>query len=78
MRPSIRHLTIHSLTQALFTPVEGLQAAASDAAPIKAPQGKKKGKKSAPRQRQAKITNTHLKGTGIDLTKDYVAPGAQK
>ncbi|KZV72420.1 transcription initiation factor IIE subunit beta [Peniophora sp. CONT] len=53
---------------------EGLQAAASEAPTIKGPLGKKK-KKSAPRQRQAKITNTHLKGTGIDLTKDYVAPG---
>ncbi|KAF8755615.1 General transcription factor IIE subunit 2 [Rhizoctonia solani] len=35
-------------------------------------QQKKKGKKSAPRQRPVKITNTHLQG--IDLTKDYAPP----
>ncbi|VDC07255.1 unnamed protein product [Peniophora sp. CBMAI 1063] len=57
---------------------EGLQASTSEAPTIKAPQGKKKGKKSAPRQRQAKITNTHLKGSGIDLTRDYVPPGKEK
>jgi transcription initiation factor TFIIE subunit beta len=37
--------------------------------------GKKKGKKSATRQRTTRLTNTHLKGMGIDLSKDYVAPG---
>ncbi|OSD03654.1 transcription initiation factor IIE subunit beta [Trametes coccinea BRFM310] len=53
---------------------EGLQATAS-AAPVVKPGGaKKKGKKSAPRHRQFRITNTHLKGT-IDLSRDYVAPG---
>ncbi|KAG1733074.1 uncharacterized protein EDB91DRAFT_1238667 [Suillus paluster] len=31
---------------------------------------KKKGKRAAPQQRQAKITNTHLKGE-IDLSRDY-------
>jgi len=36
--------------------------------------GKKKGKSKAPKQRQARITNTHLKGT-IDLSRDYVVPG---
>ncbi|KAI9061252.1 transcription initiation factor IIE subunit beta [Trametes sanguinea] len=52
---------------------EGLQATAS-AAPVVKPGGvKKKGKKSAPRHRQFRITNTHLKGT-IDLSRDYVAP----
>ena len=45
-----------------------------DAPPPEA-DSKKKGKKSAPRQRQVRITNTHLKGT-IDLSRDYVAPGA--
>ncbi|EIW56635.1 transcription initiation factor IIE subunit beta [Trametes versicolor FP-101664 SS1] len=52
---------------------EGLQATAS-AAPVLKGGAKKKGKKSAPRQRQVRITNTHLKGT-IDLSRDYVAPG---
>ncbi|KAI0351597.1 transcription initiation factor IIE subunit beta [Trametes cingulata] len=55
---------------------EGLQATASAAPAVKgAGAVKKKGKKSAPRQRQVRITNTHLKGT-IDLSRDYVAPGA--
>ena len=41
----------------------------------KAPSTKKKGKRGgAPRQRQVRITNTHMKGE-IDLSKDYVAPG---
>jgi transcription initiation factor TFIIE subunit beta len=36
---------------------------------------KKKGRKGgANRQRQVRITNTHLRGE-IDLSKDYVAPG---
>ncbi|KZS89400.1 transcription initiation factor IIE subunit beta [Sistotremastrum niveocremeum HHB9708] len=41
--------------------------------PVARPNGKKKGKKGAPRQRQARITNTHLKGE-IDLSRDYL-PG---
>ncbi|KAG1823007.1 hypothetical protein EV424DRAFT_1511103 [Suillus variegatus] len=50
---------------------EGLQATAEETPIPKAPSNmKKKGKRSAPRQRQAKITNTHLKGE-IDLSKDY-------
>jgi transcription initiation factor TFIIE subunit beta len=53
----------------------GLQETASEAPVIKTPVGKKKGKKSATRQRTARLTNTHLKDTGIDLSKDYVAPG---
>ena len=54
---------------------EGLQATAAAAPVPKAPgAAKKKGKKSAPRQRPVRITNTHLKGT-IDLSRDYVAPG---
>jgi len=53
----------------------GLQETASEAPVIKAPVGKKKGKKSATRQRTTRLTNTHLKGMGIDLSKDYVAPG---
>lgn len=53
---------------------EGLQATA--AATTLVPKGtqKKKGKKAAPRQRQVRITNTHLKGI-VDLSHDYVAPG---
>ncbi|KII94775.1 hypothetical protein PLICRDRAFT_191639 [Plicaturopsis crispa FD-325 SS-3] len=50
---------------------EGLQATAAHALAPKAPTGKKKGKRSAPRQRQVRITNTHLKGE-IDLSRDYV------
>ncbi|KAG9219268.1 hypothetical protein CCMSSC00406_0001678 [Pleurotus cornucopiae] len=53
---------------------EGLQVTAAEAVAPKAPAGKKKKKGSAPRQRQVKITNTHLKGE-IDLSKDFVAPG---
>ena len=55
---------------------EGLQATASAAAPVpRAGAQKKKGKKAAPRQRPARITNTHLKGM-VDLSRDYVAPGS--
>ncbi|KAE9403763.1 transcription initiation factor IIE subunit beta [Gymnopus androsaceus JB14] len=52
---------------------EGLQATTSAAGPApKGPSTKKKGKKgTAPRARQVRITNTHLKGD-IDLSKDYV------
>ncbi|KAG0707182.1 hypothetical protein DFH29DRAFT_1066413 [Suillus ampliporus] len=49
---------------------EGLQATAEEALIPKAPNHKKKGKRAAPRQRQAKITNTHLRGE-IDLSRDY-------
>jgi transcription initiation factor TFIIE subunit beta len=63
-----------SLTD-LLSSLGGLQETASEAPTIKAPVGKKKGKKSAPRQRTTRLTNTHLKGMGIDLSKDYVAPG---
>ncbi|KAG0699215.1 hypothetical protein DFH29DRAFT_1015604 [Suillus ampliporus] len=48
----------------------GLQATAEEALIPKAPNLKKKGKRAAPRQRQAKITNTHLRGE-IDLSRDY-------
>jgi transcription initiation factor TFIIE subunit beta len=49
---------------------EGLQATTAEALIPKAPMGtKKKGKKSAPRQRQVRITNTHLKG--VDLSRDW-------
>jgi hypothetical protein len=52
---------------------EGLQVTAAESAAPKAPTTKKKGKKGgAPRQRQVRITNTHLKGE-IDLQKDYAA-----
>jgi transcription initiation factor TFIIE subunit beta len=57
------------------SPSGGLQETASEAPVIKAPMGKKKGKKSATRQRTARLTNTHLKDMGIDFSKDYVAPG---
>lgn len=54
---------------------EGLQATASEGPAPKAPSSiKKKGKRSAPRQRQVRITNTHLKGE-IDLSRDYHAAG---
>jgi transcription initiation factor TFIIE subunit beta len=50
----------------------GLQETASEAPVIKTPVGKRKGKKSATRQRTTRLTNTHL---GIDFSKDYVPPG---
>ncbi|KAF8889021.1 transcription initiation factor IIE subunit beta [Infundibulicybe gibba] len=54
---------------------EGLQVTAAEAIVPKAPTNKKKGKRGgAPRQRQVKITNTHLKGE-IDLSRDFVVPG---
>ena len=56
---------------------EGLQATAAETVVQKAQTTKKKGKKSAPRQRQVRITNTHLKGQ-IDLSRDYVAPTPAK
>ncbi|KAF8970698.1 transcription initiation factor IIE subunit beta [Flammula alnicola] len=50
---------------------EGLQVTAAEAVVPKAPTTKKKGKRGgAPRQRQVRITNTHLKGE-IDLQRDY-------
>ncbi|KAG6867456.1 hypothetical protein C0993_002539 [Termitomyces sp. T159_Od127] len=57
---------------------EGLQVTNAEAPAPKAPAGKKKGKRGgAPRQRQVRITNTHMKGE-IDLSRDYVAPAKQK
>jgi len=54
---------------------EGLQVTNAETLVPKAPGTKKKGKKGgAPRQRQVRITNTHLKGE-IDLSKDFVVPG---
>lgn len=54
---------------------EGLQATNAEQSAPKAPIVKKKGKKGgAPRQRQVRITNTHLRGE-IDLSKDYPVPG---
>ena len=50
---------------------EGLQVTAAEVVIPKAPTTKKKGKRGgAPRQRQVRITNTHLKGE-IDLQRDY-------
>lgn len=50
---------------------EGLQVTAAETVVPKAPTTKKKGKRGgAPRQRQVRITNTHLKGE-IDLQRDY-------
>ena len=71
---------VHHLSQKLssltdLSSLGGLQETASEAPAIKAPLGKRKGKKSAARQRTTRLTNTHLKGMGIDLSKDYVAPG---
>lgn len=48
---------------------EGLHATAAEAPVAKVPASKKKGKRSAPKQRQVRITNTHLKG--VDLSKDW-------
>jgi len=72
----VHHLTqrVSSLTD-LLSFSGGLQETASEAPVIKTPVGKRKGKKSATRQRTTRLTNTHLKGMGIDLSKDYVAPG---
>ncbi|KAG5653134.1 hypothetical protein H0H81_002126 [Sphagnurus paluster] len=54
---------------------EGLQVTNAEALVPKAPTTKKKGKRGgAPRQRQVRITNVHMKGE-IDLSRDYVAPG---
>ncbi|KAJ6501641.1 transcription initiation factor IIE subunit beta [Mycena vitilis] len=54
---------------------EGLQLTTAAQAPIRAQTGKKKGKRGgAPRQRQVRLTNTHLSGD-IDLTRDYAPPG---
>ncbi|KAF7367270.1 Transcription initiation factor IIE subunit beta [Mycena sanguinolenta] len=54
---------------------EGLQLTTAAQAPVRAPTTKKKGKRGgAPRQRQVRITNTHLAGD-IDLTRDYAPPG---
>ncbi|KAJ7693614.1 transcription initiation factor IIE subunit beta [Mycena rosella] len=53
---------------------EGLQLTTAAQAPIR-PTSKKKGKRGgAPRQRQVRLTNTHLSGD-IDLTRDYAPPG---
>lgn len=55
--------------------LEGLQVTNAETPVPKAPTTKKKGKKGgAPRQRQVRITNTHLKGE-IDLSKDFPVPG---
>ena len=69
MHPDVL-LPVHHYTSA----AEGLNATAAEAPVVKTSAGKKKGKKSGPRQRQPRITNTHLRGH-IDLTKDYTAPG---
>ncbi|KZV94681.1 hypothetical protein EXIGLDRAFT_500351 [Exidia glandulosa HHB12029] len=53
---------------------EGLQATQGEAPVSRAQQPKKKGKKSGPRQRQVKITNTHLQMEGLDLSRDFVVP----
>ncbi|KAF9468241.1 hypothetical protein BDZ94DRAFT_1294311 [Collybia nuda] len=54
---------------------EGLQVTNAEALAPKAPNTKKKGKRGgAPRQRQVRITNTHMKGE-VDLSRDYVPPG---
>ncbi|KAJ7589192.1 transcription initiation factor IIE subunit beta [Mycena floridula] len=50
---------------------EGLKQTTSLSAPIRATTTKKKGKRGgAPKQRQARLTNTHLKGV-VDLSRDY-------
>lgn len=69
-RPS-NQVSCMSLVGAHLTRAEGLQTTASESVMPKFAQSKKKGKKSGPRQRQVRITNTHLK-MDIDLSKDYV------
>ncbi|CAL1698105.1 unnamed protein product [Somion occarium] len=53
---------------------EGLQATAGETLVPKAPVTKKKGKKSAQKQRPIRLTNLHLKGQ-IDLSRDYFPQG---
>lgn len=65
----------HFSSSHAYSLTEGLQATAAEVVMPKLPTGKKKGKKSGPRQRQSRITNVHLKGD-IDLTKDYVPPNS--
>lgn len=55
---------------------EGLQATAAEQVVRPVPTQKKKGKRSAPRQRQVRLTNTHMKGQ-VDLSRDFVAPTAK-
>lgn len=66
-------MPLRALTQRHLC-LEGLQATAAEQVIPKGP-AKKKGKKSGARNRPAKLTNTHLRDMGIDLSKDYVAPG---
>ncbi|EMD35127.1 hypothetical protein CERSUDRAFT_116604 [Gelatoporia subvermispora B] len=55
---------------------EGLQVTAGESATPNQKGGAKKKGKTAPRQHQVRITNTHLKGQ-IDLSRDYVAPSTK-
>lgn len=69
------HLDFNLNVALVFSSPEGLQATAAEQVIPKVPGAKKKGKKSGARSRPAKLTNTHLRDMGIDLSKDYVAPG---
>ena len=75
---SVRYVILHThycntqlLTRHISQTPEGLQATSAESVVPKTHPNKKKGKKSAPRQRPTRITNVHLKGD-IDLSKDYV------
>jgi transcription initiation factor TFIIE subunit beta len=53
--------------------LDGLAATTAEVVVPKAPAAKKKGKRGgAPRQRQVRITNTHLRGE-IDLAGEFAA-----
>jgi len=53
--------------------LDGLAATTAEVVAPKAPAAKKKGKRGgAPRQRQVRITNTHLRGE-IDLAGEFAA-----
>ena len=57
--------------------LDGLAATTAEVVIPKAPAAKKKGKRGgAPRQRQVRITNTHLKGE-IDLAGEFAAAQAK-
>lgn len=68
-------LSLYLLFIFAYDVTDGLQVTNAEQATPKAPTTKKKGKKGgAPRQRQVRITNTHLKGE-IDLSRDFPLPG---
>lgn len=60
-----------------FSPPGGMKTTSTIASELPPPSDKKKGKgKKGPGNRRIKLQNTHLKELGIDLSKDFVKPGA--